>query len=271
LDNQFSVATVFIYGLSLVALYFYTRMALWLRRAGGAVNDGGFVAADLSIGLVLATFFGYFAISNWPDPKMPPAPVKVEDVLPGELFMIVIALGVGGFLVYRGANLVSLLGLKRLPPLRIVGSAIAYILAAFPIIVALAKALTGFLDHEPEEQQLVILFRDEARHGHFRGVATILLAGVILAPCVEEFLFRGFFYGVFKRHFGGIGAGLFSAALFAVFHMNMASLPGLFVLALCLTLAYERTGSLFVPVAMHALFNFSNLALLYLQALGYFH
>jgi membrane protease YdiL (CAAX protease family) len=48
--------------------------------------------------------------------------------------------------------------------------------------------------------------------------------------------------------------------------MNVPSLPGLFVLALCLTLAYEASGSLLVPIGMHALFNLSQLVALYVQA-----
>ena len=43
------------------------------------------------------------------------------------------------------------------------------------------------------------------------------------------------------------------------------SLPALFVLALCLTIAYEWTGSLFVPIAMHAMFNSMNLLLMYVS------
>jgi membrane protease YdiL (CAAX protease family) len=48
-------------------------------------------------------------------------------------------------------------------------------------------------------------------------------------------------------------------------HLNMAALPALFVLALCLTLAYEATGSLLVNIFMHGFFNLSMLlVILYL-------
>ena len=33
------------------------------------------------------------------------------------------------------------------------------------------------------------------------------------------------------------------------------TLPPIFVLSVCLGLAYERTGNLWVPVVMHAAFN----------------
>ncbi len=102
-------------------------------------------------------------------------------------------------------------------------------------------------------------------------MGTVLLAGVILAPVCEEFLFRGFFYGVAKRYAGAPLSGFLTAALFAAFHASLTSLPGLFVLAVALTLAYERTGSLAVPITMHALFNAMSLGLLYLQSIGRLH
>ncbi len=52
-----------------------------------------------------------------------------------------------------------------------------------------------------------------------------------------------------------------NAALFAAIHLNTASLLPLFVLALCLTLAYEATGSLLIPMVMHSCFNSITFAL----------
>ncbi len=94
----------------------------------------------------------------------------------------------------------------------------------------------------------------------------IIFAGVILAPLSEEFLFRGYFYGALKRYCGAPASAIFTAALFAGIHLNLASLPSLFVLALCLTIAYEATGTLLLPVAMHALFNLSQLLTLYFRS-----
>jgi membrane protease YdiL (CAAX protease family) len=47
------------------------------------------------------------------------------------------------------------------------------------------------------------------------AILTIFVAAVVVAPLVEEFLFRGYFYGVLKRYVGGLPSGLFTAALFA--------------------------------------------------------
>src|SRR5438874_13298805 len=89
--------------------------------------------------------------------------------------------------------------------------------------------------------------------------------GVVLAPAAEELMFRGYLYGVLKRYCGVFAATILSAAMFAAMHLNLASLPSLFVLALCFTVAYEVTGSLLVTISMHALFNLTMfLMMLYL-------
>jgi membrane protease YdiL (CAAX protease family) len=47
---------------------------------------------------------------------------------------------------------------------------------------------------------------------------------------------------------------LVSAALFTVVH-DAWTWPPIFVLAVCLGYAYERTGNLWAPITMHAAFN----------------
>jgi membrane protease YdiL (CAAX protease family) len=78
---------------------------------------------------------------------------------------------------------------------------------------------------------------------------------IVIAPLAEEFFFRGFLYGVLKRYAGGLPALVFTAVAFALIHLHVPSLLPLFLLACVLTLAYELSGSLLVPMAMHSLFN----------------
>ncbi len=95
-----------------------------------------------------------------------------------------------------------------------------------------------------------------------RAIIMTMFMAVVVAPAAEETIFRGYIYGVLKRYAGAIPAALISAGLFAAMHLSLSSLPALFVLALCLTLAYEATGSLLVNIFMHALFNLWNLLLM---------
>jgi membrane protease YdiL (CAAX protease family) len=89
---------------------------------------------------------------------------------------------------------------------------------------------------------------------------------IIVAPLAEELIFRGYLYPVGKKYLGPFLSALVTAALFAVLHGHMASLPALFTLALCLALSYEKSGSLLVPTIMHAVFNaVSVIGILYLM------
>jgi uncharacterized protein len=88
------------------------------------------------------------------------------------------------------------------------------------------------------------------------------LYAAIVAPLVEEIMFRGFLYCVLKRFTDSYFAGLTTALLFGVVHMHVATLGPLTALGLVLVVAYELTGSLLVPVGIHALFNTLNLVLM---------
>jgi membrane protease YdiL (CAAX protease family) len=80
-------------------------------------------------------------------------------------------------------------------------------------------------------------------------------AAVIVAPLCEEIVFRGYFYPVAKRFAGPWAAGICSALVFAAAHGNLAALLPLFVFGGLLVFLYEKTGSLWAPVAVHFCFN----------------
>ena len=92
--------------------------------------------------------------------------------------------------------------------------------------------------------------------------AQLALFAVVLAPIAEEGLFRGILLPLLVRRTGAV-AGLALATLcFAGLHANLGTFVPLAVLSSALALAYVRTGTLWVPIGMHALFNAANLALL---------
>lgn len=97
-----------------------------------------------------------------------------------------------------------------------------------------------------------------------------LLSIVILAPLVEELLFRGFLQTFIRKHLGSNQAIVITALCFAFFHFspeqglgNIPIVGSLFSLALFLGYLYERQGSLFAPMALHALFNTISILNLY--------
>jgi len=52
---------------------------------------------------------------------------------------------------------------------------------------------------------------------------------------------------------------LISSGLFTIIHTNPGHWPALFVLAICLGYAYEKSGSLFRPIFIHSLFNAASI------------
>ena len=80
------------------------------------------------------------------------------------------------------------------------------------------------------------------------GAATILLA-----PVAEEMLFRGILYPAIKQAGFPRLALWGTALLFAAMHLELSlTFVPLLVLALVLTLLYERTNNLLAPIAAHA-------------------
>jgi membrane protease YdiL (CAAX protease family) len=92
---------------------------------------------------------------------------------------------------------------------------------------------------------------------------------VLLAPVAEEVLFRGILYPAIKQ-MGRPRLALWGTSLlFAAVHMNVVTFVPLAVLALVLTVLYERTNNLLAPITAHVLFNALNFGmLLVLQQVG---
>ena len=87
---------------------------------------------------------------------------------------------------------------------------------------------------------------------------------VLLAPVVEEILFRGVLYPGVKA-LGHPRLALWgSSVMFALIHMNLMTFIPLLALALILARLYEMTDNLLAPITAHATFNAANLAMLFL-------
>ncbi len=93
----------------------------------------------------------------------------------------------------------------------------------------------------------------------------IIITAAVFAPVFEEFLFRGLFQTFFRSYLRHPWkAILISATLFAAVHGYSAHWPALFSLGICMGYAYEKSGSLYRPIFIHALFNSASiLAVLY--------
>ena len=177
------------------------------------------------------------------------------DIVQSAVLFGVLIAGIVVFLKYRIIPVVELFGFRKVTPGYAFRRGGLLLLAAYPAILLCNAAMNQVLGGHSEPQEIVQYFSHAARHSQWLRVLVTVTVAVVVAPLEEEFLFRGYIYGVLRRHLGVVPALLLNAALFGAIHLNLPALPALFVLALCLTLAYESTGSLLVPMAMHAMFN----------------
>ena len=83
-----------------------------------------------------------------------------------------------------------------------------------------------------------------------------------VAPVVEEFFFRGFFYRALRGRMSIAVAALIDGGVFGIIHFQFGSgvdglliLPPLAVLGVLFCLVYEKTGTLLAPIGMHAFNN----------------
>lgn len=88
------------------------------------------------------------------------------------------------------------------------------------------------------------------------SVASLLLA-CVLAPLLEEMLFRGLILRGFLARYGRWQAILASALLFGAAHVNIYQFMVAFLIGLPLGWLYERTRSLIPCIALHAAYNTS--------------
>jgi len=87
-------------------------------------------------------------------------------------------------------------------------------------------------------------------------VVTVLVC--VLAPVGEEFFFRGFFFGALRNWRGAWPAAILTGITFGAIHFGSAPAGQLVPLAVFgggLCMLYHWTGSLYLPIALHAINN----------------
>ncbi|WVZ64938.1 hypothetical protein U9M48_014381 [Paspalum notatum var. saurae] len=139
------------------------------------------------------------------------------------------------------------------------------------ISIALAgTAMTYFNGETPEREtdSLVLLLPLIGSS----TASTAFLVGItgVLAPILEETLFRGFLMVSLTKWFPTPVCVLVSAAVFALAHLTPGQFPQLFVLGVALGFSYAQTRNLLTPITIHAFWNSGIILLLtFLQLQGY--
>lgn len=127
------------------------------------------------------------------------------------------------------------------------------------MLSVLSGALLSFMGCEEPMQEIFEYMGDD---GTTAGVRIILaLSAVVVAPVVEELVFRGVIFATLLRYCSLPFAVLASGIYFAVVHLHLTSFPALLFLGCTFATGYAVTGSILTPIIMHTLFNAFSLSI----------
>ena len=135
---------------------------------------------------------------------------------------------------------------------------------------ALALVAQLYFFASPSEKELPIerLFSNP-------GAGYVLMAfGILVAPFVEELVFRGFIYPVFEKRWGLWAAVLLTALLFAVIHASQLwggwkEIAAIFVVGAAFSYTRGRTGSLVPSYLLHLGYNTALFVTMFLSTDGF--
>ncbi len=98
------------------------------------------------------------------------------------------------------------------------------------------------------------------------GLALSIALVVLIAPLVEEMLFRGVVLTAVGSRLGSGAALVVSAALFGMYHFSLWMFVPTFLLGLACGYLAQHRGSLWPAVVLHALFNAVPVAIVFLAS-----
>ena len=116
-----------------------------------------------------------------------------------------------------------------------------------------------------EPQALITLFQDG---GDPIAISLLVALAILLAPIVEEIVFRGCVYRFLKSQTTLLPAQILSGCVFSFMHWNLMSFVPLVIVGVFLARVYEKSGNLMVAIWFHAFFNAFSLLMLFITGLS---
>ena len=109
--------------------------------------------------------------------------------------------------------------------------------------------------HPDAHEFLLVLQNDRSHWMH----DAVVISASLLAPLAEEMFFRGCVQTFLRYMLNSPWPAIaITSLLFAAIHPHWTA-PPIFVLALGLGYAYERTGNLWLSIAIHSFFNLASI------------
>jgi membrane protease YdiL (CAAX protease family) len=125
------------------------------------------------------------------------------------------------------------------------------------VAVFVVSAAVAPLGNPEKEQGLIPTRFDSHRIAPFAAYVAVV---TVVAPIVEELMFRGVGYGLLQR-FGRTSAVVLAGIAFALVHGLVAGFPVIAAFGIGLAYLRARTKSIYPCILLHASFNAVGLAL----------
>ncbi len=158
------------------------------------------------------------------------------------------------------------LALRSALPTTIISSALillAYLPANFGVAILwtqLMEALAFDISYQKGILELSKAFKEQ----QFEVLVPLMLLAAVVAPVCEEVLFRGLLFRYLRSAMGVTPAIICSAAIFTIMHDSITSWGPLMALGSILAWSYHRSGDLWIPIFIHAIFNSTMMILVML-------
>jgi membrane protease YdiL (CAAX protease family) len=175
----------------------------------------------------------------------------------GSTAVVVILLGLRLVRDWLGQPL-STLGIRRtslwnLPPTVILWGASLFPMGC--ILIGWNLLLRALFGHDFTVQEALTLAEGYVQSGDWVSFGCLALSAVVIAPVIEESVFRGGIFGPLRLRWGALAAALVSSVIFGAVHYTLSAFLPLVFLGCLLCYLYQRTGSLLPCMLLHAVFN----------------
>jgi membrane protease YdiL (CAAX protease family) len=195
-------------------------------------DPGGYVLIALSV------FFGYMLCTLLVSSS---GKLGLAAGLGGILLGILIAAGAYRFAVRRVMRPRGTIAAR-------IGVGLIVLWAALPIVFGLYLVIQ-LLRGPGLQREVIRIMRAE------EGWQVVAVFAVLVAPVVEEILFRGLLYPWIRRFAGPRVALVITAVLFGLVHQPPETIAPLAIFGIFLAYLVETTGSLLPSIVAHAVFN----------------
>lgn len=121
------------------------------------------------------------------------------------------------------------------------------------VITLISFSIFKMIGLTPTPQEIILIY---LQTDSFYLLFTIFFLSCIVAPFVEEIIFRGIIYTGLKTRFSVLSSIILSSLIFTLLHNELFALTGLFAFGFFLSYVFEKYQNLWLSIGIHFFNNF---------------